>query len=99
MTAADYLRFVGALVLVLGLIGAATLAFRRFAAGAGGGGGARGRRVGIVEVLPLDTRHRLVLVRRDDVEHLIVIGQTGATTVETGIRPPSRNVPAEDPRP
>lgn len=99
MTAADYVRFVGALILVLGLIGAAALAFRRFAAAGAGGGPGRGRRLGIVETLALDTRHRLVLVRRDDVEHLILIGQTGQIVVEAAVRPASRATPSEEPRP
>lgn len=99
MTAADYLRFVGALIFVLGLIGAATVAFRRLAAGGAVGALVRARRLGIVETVALDTRHRLVLVRRDDVEHLIVIGQTGQTVVETAIRPPSRITPTEETRP
>lgn len=32
------------------------------------------RRLGIVETTHVDARRRLVLVRRDDVEHLIMIG-------------------------
>jgi flagellar protein FliO/FliZ len=98
MSAADYVRFVGALILVLGLIGAAALALRRFGVAGTVGPLARGRRLGIVETLALDTRHRLVLVRRDDVEHLILIGQTGQTVVESTIRLASRVTPAEEPR-
>ena len=49
--------------------------------------GARaGRRLSVVEVLMLDTRRRLVLVRRDDVEHLILLGATTETVIERGIR-------------
>jgi flagellar protein FliO/FliZ len=98
MTVVDYLRVVGALVFVLALIGAATFAFRRFAAGGAVGGLVRSRRLGIVESIALDARHRLVLVRRDDVEHLIVIGQADQTVVETAIRPPSRIIPAGETR-
>ena len=98
MTAADYLRFVGALGIVLALIGACTYVFRRFATGGAVGALVRSRRLGIVETIALDPRHRLVLVRRDDVEHLIVIGQAGQTVVETAIRPPSRTIPAGESR-
>lgn len=43
------------------------------------------RRLKIVEFLPLDARRRLVLVRRDDREHLLVLGPTGETLVESDI--------------
>lgn len=43
------------------------------------------RRLKVVEFLPLDHRRRLVLVRRDDREHLIVLGPQGETVVETDI--------------
>jgi flagellar protein FliO/FliZ len=43
------------------------------------------RRLKIVEALPLDHRRRLVLVRRDDREHLLVIGPGGETLIESGI--------------
>jgi flagellar protein FliO/FliZ len=42
------------------------------------------RRLKIVEHLPLDTRRRLVLVRRDDREHLIVIGGQGGDLLVEG---------------
>lgn len=42
------------------------------------------RRLKIVEHLPLDTRRRLVLVRRDDREHLIVIGGPGGDLLVEG---------------
>lgn len=43
------------------------------------------RRLKIVEHLPIDSRRKLVLVRRDDREHLLVIGPNGETVVEAGI--------------
>lgn len=38
--------------------------------------GGRGRhlRLAVIDATPVDSRRRLVLVRRDDVEHLILIG-------------------------
>src|SRR3546814_14733715 len=69
-----YLRFVLALVAVLALIGVLAWLARRY--GIGGmlatGGGGRLRRLAIVEVLAVDGRRRLVLVRRDGVEHIIL---------------------------
>src|SRR3546814_5251501 len=66
-----YLRFVLALVAVLALIGALAWLARRY--GVGGmlatGGGGRLRRLAIVEVLAVDGRRRLFLVRRRSEEH------------------------------
>lgn len=45
----------------------------------------RNRRLGIVEAAPIGTRHRLVLVRRDDVEHLLLIGGATELVVEGSI--------------
>jgi flagellar protein FliO/FliZ len=42
-------------------------------------------RVQMVDITPLDARHRLVLVRRDDVEHLLLLGGATPVVVETGI--------------
>ena len=39
----------------------------------------------IVEVLPLDTRRKAVLLARDNVQHLVILGANGEIVVETGI--------------
>ncbi|MBV8536095.1 MAG: flagellar biosynthetic protein FliO, partial [Alphaproteobacteria bacterium] len=39
----------------------------------------------VVESALLDGKSRLVLVRRDATEHLLVLGPAGAVVVETGI--------------
>ncbi|MBL8714138.1 MAG: FliO/MopB family protein [Alphaproteobacteria bacterium] len=43
------------------------------------------RRLKIVEQLAIDPRHKLVIVRRDNKEHLIVMGPGGDTVVESNI--------------
>lgn len=43
------------------------------------------KRVGVVEATSLDGRRRLVLVRRDNVEHLIMTGGPVDVVIETGI--------------
>lgn len=64
-----------ALAVTLGLFGLAVWAFRRFApAGLIPLGPPRVRRMAIVESLMLDTQRRLVLVRLDDQERLILLG-------------------------
>lgn len=82
-----YFRFLLALVFVLALIGACAWLAKRFGLG-NRTPMLRGRaaRLGIVEIQSLDARRKLVLVRRDDVEHLLVLGPTGETLVESNIR-------------
>ncbi len=48
-------------------------------------GGRRGQRLGISEYHELDQTRRLVLVRRDNVEHLILIGGPADVVIENGI--------------
>lgn len=43
------------------------------------------RRLTVVEFLSIGHRHRLVLVRRDDREHLLLLGPQGEAVVETSI--------------
>jgi flagellar protein FliO/FliZ len=82
----DIARYVGALVLVLALVGLAGLAARRF--GVPGLATAKAsRRLAVVETLMIDARHKLCIVRRDGSEHLIVVGPTSMTLVEAGFAP------------
>lgn len=50
------------------------------------------RRLKIVEYLPLDARRKLVLIRRDQKEFLLVLGPEGETIVESNIPAPADNV-------
>ena len=79
------LRFALALALVLALIAVTGWLGRRYM-GAGRLTSLKGkRRLGVVETLPIDGRTRLLLVRRDATEHLIMLGATGAVVVERAI--------------
>jgi flagellar protein FliO/FliZ len=80
-------RFIIAFVFVLALIGGAAYLVRRFGAGALSSAGARGRqpRLAVVDSAPIDGRRRLVIVRRDNVEHLVMIGGPSDVVVETNI--------------
>ena len=77
----EVIRYFGALFLVLALIGGAGLAMRRF--GVPDIAGGKGRRLAVVESLMLGPKHRLFLVRCDDVEHILVLGPQGATLVDS----------------
>lgn len=88
MGADGYLRFVLALIFVIALIGVMALIARRLGLGYPAKAMKSGadRRIGVVEVAPLDARRKLVLVRRDDVEHLLVVSPTTELVIERGIR-------------
>ena len=47
--------------------------------------GRRGQRLGITEFHEIDKTRRIVLVRRDDVEHLVMIGGNQDIVIESGI--------------
>ncbi len=87
MDVLDFARYFAALLLVLGLIGAAGLATRKFGV-PGLAKPASIRRLQIVETLMLSPRQRLAIVRRDNVEHLVLISPSGASVIEAGIAPP-----------
>lgn len=89
MDSVDYLRFVASLALVLGLLLGAAYALRRWGhriPGLALPGATRTDRLAVIASLPVDARRRLVLVRRDDVEHLLLLEPAGTTVIETGIR-------------
>lgn len=50
------------------------------------GGRSRQARLAVMDATPVDARRRLILVRRDDVEHLILIGGPTDVVVEQNIR-------------
>ena len=83
----EYVRFAAALVFVLGLIGIAALLAKRF--GIQGPGAVSyahaSRRLHIIEKTHIDAKRILILVRRDNVEHLLLIGASSETVVESGI--------------
>jgi len=79
-------RFFLAFLIVLGLIGAIAWALRRFGAGRFRDN-ARGRqpRLAVIDHASVDGRRRLILVRRDNVEHLLMIGGPTDVVVEPNI--------------
>lgn len=50
-------------------------------------GGQRAHRLAVLDSAAVDARRRLVLVRRDNVEHLLLIGGPADVVVESGIEP------------
>lgn len=92
------------LILLAAAAGAALLAYRTYVTGESAGasfniGGWLFRqrpeaRLGVIEQASVDARRKLVLIRRDGVEHLIMTGGPVDVVIETGIQAPAR-MPAE----
>jgi len=83
MIISEGLRILFGLIAVLGLIGACAIAARKFGLVSASGGFVRKRRLHVIETLALDARRRVVIVRCDDKEHLIVLGQSSETVVDS----------------
>jgi flagellar protein FliO/FliZ len=90
------LTFILAFVAVLALIFALGWGVRRFAGNRLGANTNRGRmpRLAVIDAAAVDGRRRLVLVRRDNIEHLLMIGGPTDIVVEANI---VRAMPARDP--
>lgn len=90
--------YIIALVLVFALI----LIGARLLKGSSSGGNSkagsflrgRERRLGVVEAASVDGRRKLILLRRDNVEHLIMTGGPIDVVVETGIQVPQQEEPS-----
>jgi hypothetical protein len=101
-------KFIVAFVIVLALIGLTAWLVRRFAANRIGSA-SRGRqpRLAVIDAASVDGRRRLVLIRRDNIEHLLMIGGPNDVVVEPNIvraaavrdlgREPARVAPVEAP--
>ncbi|WP_316224762.1 MULTISPECIES: flagellar biosynthetic protein FliO [unclassified Bradyrhizobium] len=103
------LTFFFAFLAVLALIGLAAWLVRRFAGSRLGTNTSRGRmpRLAVIDAAAVDGRRRLVLVRRDNMEHLLMIGGPTDIVVESNIvrampmreQLPRAGVAAESPPP
>ena len=74
----DVIRYLGALALVLALVGAAGLALKHYGLP---GVVIGGRRLAVVEALMLGKNHRLFIVRCDGMEHVLLTAPSGATVI------------------
>jgi hypothetical protein len=85
-------QFLLSFLIILGVIGAIWWIVRRFGSGRLGAS-TRGRqpRLAVIDYASVDNRRRLILVRRDNVEHLLMIGGPSDIVVEPNI---VRAVPA-----
>src|SRR5215470_5016016 len=81
------LKIILFVIVVLGLLALAFWLVRRFGGGRLGSGAARGRqpRLAVIDQANVDGRRRLVLIRRDNIEHLLIIGGPSDVVVEQNI--------------
>ena len=100
-------RFFIAFLVVLALIGVTAWLVRRFGVKRLGGNSGRGRqpRLAVIDAATVDGRRRLVLIRRDNIEHLLMIGGPTDVVIEPNIvraagarevvREPGRGAPSD----
>ena len=99
MLLSEILRVVFGLIAVIGMIGVAAIAARRLGLVTASQGLVRHRRLSVVETLALDTRRRMMIVKCDDKEHVIILGQTSETLVDSGLTAPNAASHIENPPP
>ncbi len=92
----DFARYLASLLVVLGLLGGAAWlakrgAFASILPAAGGFAKPGARRLQVRETLVLDPRRRVVILAADGVEHVVLLGASGETVLET--RPASGSKP------
>jgi flagellar protein FliO/FliZ len=88
MTIEEYINAASALVLVLALMGLIAIVFKRLNDGSGKFLGGTDQRLKVIEQKVIDPKHKMVLIRRDDVEHLVILSHNDTCVVETGMTPP-----------
>jgi flagellar protein FliO/FliZ len=90
-------KLIVAFLIVLALIALATWVMRRMGGTTLATSAARGRqpRLAVIDAAAVDGRRRLVLIRRDNVEHLVMIGGPSDVVIEQNI---VRAVPVAPPR-
>jgi len=91
---------VASILFVIALVALMVWAFKTFITGRPSAHGflrPRDKRLGVVETASVDARRKLLLVRRDEVEHLVMIGGPVDMLIETSIKGrPHLEPPLED---
>lgn len=82
---AEWLDWLGFALIALGLLLVIVLLWRMVSGPASRARRASEARLAVVEAAEVDQRRRLVLVRRDDVEHLVMIGGPSDVVIEPNI--------------
>ena len=85
MDTIDFTRFIFAFFFVMGLIGACALLLKRYGRPAMFGVKESGGRLGVIETRWLDSKTKLLLIRRDEAEHLLLVADGKPTVIESNI--------------
>jgi len=96
MSIEDYIRFAVAFIFVLSLMVSIGWLVRKFNSKKQGFSG-KDKRLAIIEQKIIDPRNKMVLIRRDNKEHLVIMSQNGNIIVETGIERESQAMPDSAP--
>jgi flagellar protein FliO/FliZ len=89
MEFSEIFRFAASLAFIVGLIGVCAFIAKRLGLATGNiTSTGKQKRLAIVEVKVVDAKHRLILIRRDDREHLVLLGGERDVVIETGIEAP-----------
>jgi len=91
MDTLEAVRIIAGLLFTVGLMLAAWLAVRRFAPGMLRSAPNTEKRLTITDTLALDARRRMVIVRDGDTEHVLLLGLTQETFIESrAVKPISK---------
>ena len=90
----DVSRIVFALIAVLGMIGLTAFIARRAGLSGGGISLSKDKRLSVSETMAVDARRRVVIVKCDGREHLLLLGATSETVIANNLPAP---IAAADP--
>lgn len=100
------IQYVLAFAIILGLLAVLAAALRRITGNKGrvayaGSGGRHNQqqRLGVIDAVDIDAQRQLLLLRRDNVEHLVLIGGPNDLLVESGIGRGAYRAPLQPPQP
>lgn len=91
---ADYIQYILTLIFVIGLILGVSWALKKYGVGqlTPKNRKSKDKRLSVIEIAPLDAKRRLVLIRRDGVEHMLLTGGPNDLVIETGVPAPFSDV-------
>tara|TARA_R110002072_G_scaffold234088_1_gene391652 strand:- start:1053 stop:1355 length:303 start_codon:yes stop_codon:yes gene_type:complete len=96
MEPVQYLKYIVGLLIVLGLIALITLLARRLGMVPRANRDPNApKRLSVTDVIAIDAKRRLVLIKRDDREHLLLLGPERDLVIEQNIQPPASADPIE----
>ena len=87
----QYLKLAASLLVVLALMGLLAYGLKRLNIAQSGMHG-KGNRLKIMEQRMIDSRHKVAIIRCDDKDHLVILGQNSNTVIKTDMDIPSEEV-------